>query len=70
MWGGRPRQVLSGVVVVWSTHRGGLIPPVYTERSDKTLGGLEFACNEAVLSRGRDLVSTPAVLVTGMCYEY
>ena len=28
-------QVLSCVVVVWRTHRGGLVPRVYTERSDR-----------------------------------
>ena len=28
-------QVLSCVVVVWKTHRGGSVPRVYTERSDR-----------------------------------
>ena len=30
-----PWRVLSCVVVVWRTHRGGLVPRVYTERSDR-----------------------------------
>ena len=54
MRGRRPGQVLSGVVVVLSTHRGGLVPRVYTERSDRaSLGDYDLVCNEEVLSRGR-----------------
>ena len=34
VWGGRPGQVLY-CVVAWSTHRGGLVPQVYTERNDR-----------------------------------
>ena len=51
VWGAG--KILSCVVMVCRTHRGGSIPRVYTERSDKTLGDLELVCNEAVQSRGR-----------------
>ena len=58
-WGGCPGQVFSCfcVLVVRSTHRGGSVPRVYTERSDipcflgVTLNLIP--CNEAVLYRGR-----------------
>ena len=35
MWGDAPGRFLSCVVVVWSTHRAGWVPRVYTERSGK-----------------------------------
>ena len=37
-----PWQLLSRVVVVWRTHRGGLVPRVYTERSDRPWVTLNF----------------------------
>ena len=53
-----PWQVLSCVVVVWRTHRGGLVPRVYTERSE----GLLVTLNLCVMRRYNlgegDLVST------------
>ena len=42
-----PWQVLSSVVVVWRAHRGGLVPRVYTERSDR----LRMTLNLCVMMR-------------------
>ena len=65
MWGGRPGQVLSCVVVVWSTHRGGLVPRVYTERSDRPWVTLNLcALRRYNLGEG-DLVSTLSIKWNG-----
>ena len=41
------------MVVVWRTHRGGLMPRVYNEPSDKNLDDLQVVCSEAVQFWGR-----------------
>ena len=53
--GRSPRQVLSCVVGVWTTHRGGWVPRVFTERSEGPVVTLNFVSHdsEAVHSRGR-----------------
>ena len=53
-----PWQLLSRVVVVWRTHRGGLVPRVYTERSDRPWVVLNLCVMRRYNLGEGDLVST------------
>ena len=62
MWGGHPGQVLSGVILVWSTHRGGMVPRVYTERSDRPWVTLNLCVMRRYCLGEGDLVSTKKMI--------
>ena len=51
-------QVLSCMVVVWRTHRGGSVPRVYTERSGRPWVTLKLCVMRRYNLGGGDLVST------------
>ena len=69
-----PWQLLSRVVVVWRTHRGGLVPRVYTERSDRPWVTLRLCVMRRYNLGDGDLVSTWLGNITWMfatsCFHY
>ena len=56
--GQSPWQILSCVVVVWRTHRGGLVPPVFKERSEVPLVTLNLCVMRRYNLGEGDLAST------------
>ena len=63
--GRSPWQVLSCVVVVWRTHRGGLVPWVFTERSEVPLVTLNLCVMRRYNLGEGDLVSTVGPIIFG-----
>ena len=60
--GRSPGLAISYVVVVWRTHRGGLVSRVLGERSESPIYvDLEPVSNEAVLSRGKGTSGTNSI---------